>query len=31
MVTNKITGEKYHRVVVGSGNVGSPEYIIPAV
>jgi predicted nucleotidyltransferase len=28
-VTNRITKEKYHRVVVGSGNVGYPEYIIP--
>jgi hypothetical protein len=28
-VTNARTGEKHHRVVVGSQNVSSPEYIVP--
>nr|MDO8132829.1 hypothetical protein [Candidatus Njordarchaeum guaymaensis] len=30
MVVNRITKEKHHRVVVGSGSVSSPEYIIPS-
>jgi predicted nucleotidyltransferase len=28
-VTGVRSGKKYHRVVVGSKNVSSPEYIIP--
>jgi predicted nucleotidyltransferase len=28
-VTKTRTGERYHRVVVGSENVSSPEYIVP--
>nr|MDO8098068.1 hypothetical protein [Candidatus Njordarchaeota archaeon] len=30
MVVNRITKEKHHRIVVGSGNVSTPEYIIPS-
>jgi hypothetical protein len=29
IVKNTRTGQKFHRVVVGSQNVGSPEYIVP--
>jgi hypothetical protein len=29
IVKNTRTGEKHHRVVIGSGNVKSPEYLVP--